>query len=201
MFWSLLSEKKFLNYSANGTLHAAKYYPSLDNLIVLSLIPIICIFGAITNGLNILVFLNPKMKDPSFKFMLAISIANFLYNSLLSYGFIIYCDECKLNKNFGTQVFKILINNYTASCLTVFVTLVEIYLSIQRYFILINKRYLQNLTIQSVMLTILAISLVYNVPVLFCYDILSLKTFDSNLVLVSSLFSTKLSKFGKSVLG
>ena len=200
MFWNLLNENKYSNFSFTPSNENSREI-SIYNLIPLSLIPIICLFGVVTNGLNIAVFLNSKMKDPSFKYMLAISIGNFFYNGLLSYGFIIFCEECALNKSYGTQVFKILINNYVASCLAVFVSLVEIYLSIQRYFILINKRYLYNLSCRAVMFMIVSISLLYNIPVLFCYDIMSRKTFDQENIIRSDLYSTKLSEFGKSSIG
>lgn len=39
-------------------------------------LPLVCLIGVITNALNIVVFLNPKMKDISFKYMLAISVAD-----------------------------------------------------------------------------------------------------------------------------
>ena len=42
------------------------------------LLPAICIFGFLNNLINIIVFLNSKMKDISFKYLLAISISDLL---------------------------------------------------------------------------------------------------------------------------
>jgi hypothetical protein len=67
-------------------------------------IPSICVFGLVTNLINIAVFLNPQMKDFSFKYMLASSLSDFLYLGLGSYSFMDLCDECPLHNNFLTQV-------------------------------------------------------------------------------------------------
>lgn len=171
-----------------------------QSVLPLVAIPIICVFGVIANILNIAVFLNPKMKDPTFKYMLAISISNFFYAALLCYGFIIYCDECELNKSYGTQVFKIIANNYVSSSLAIFSNLVEIYLSMQRYFILTNKNSLQNISYKLVLLIIFLISSLYYINVLFCYDIIKYEFVYQDRVLVTS-YSTALSDYSRSDFG
>ncbi len=217
MFWTLIHEKVNLNYTANKNNETAilnnyfeniYFFPNDESIYSLVLIPTICLFGAFTNTLNIIIFLNKKMKDNSFKFMLAISIGNLLYTGMSSYAFFIYCDDCLWNKSYATQVFKILINNYVSSVLAVFVNISEIYLSISRYFVLTNKRYFQNISVYKVLILLTTFALVYNIPVLFCYDIKS-KEYNSinknedfqDLITKHTTYSTKLSKFGKSTIG
>ncbi len=104
MFWTLKIQKTYLNETIESFLEDGDL--TVLDTIPLSIIPIVCVIGIITNLLNIIVFCNPKMKDPSFKFMLTISIANFFINSFSIYGFIIYCDKCTLNRSYITMVIK-----------------------------------------------------------------------------------------------
>ena len=197
IFWNVINEQTFLNAT-----QVASKTRSSQNCSILILIPIVCTFGIITNGLNISVFLHSKMKDISFKYMLAISASNVLYNFLLLYGYIIYCEDCDLNKSFGTQVFKIIVNNHLASCLAIFSNLIEIYLSLQRYFILKNKKTLQAISFKQVLLLLSLISLVYYIPALFCYDIVKKEIYSFNQTLANStIYATELNVFSRSLFG
>lgn len=196
MFWNDLTERIQLN-SSNLSFLEPKAAQSILPVIT---IPIVCLFGVITNGLNIAVFMNAKMKDPTFKYMLAISISNFLYTGLLSYGYIVYCEDCSLNRSYGTQVFKIIINNYLSSSLAIFSNLVEIYLSIQRYFILTNKNNLQSISYNLVIIIIFIVSSLYYINVLFCYDIIAYEYVYDNKILLKS-YSTALSDYSRSYSG
>lgn len=157
---SLMSPK-----SANGT-NSSNTLFSID---ILFLLPIgfICILGVAFNSLNITVFLNPKMKDPTFKYMLAMSISNLFYNGFLSYAIALYCSECSISKTYGTQVFVIFIDHYLTSCLAIFSNLVEIILSLQRYFILTNNIYSKNISYRWAISIIAFISFVFYLPSLF----------------------------------
>lgn len=197
-FWNDLTERVKLN-SSNLTSNPL-FNGSSEGLLPLFTIPIVCLFGVVTNGLNIAVFLNSRMKDPTFKYMLAISISNFLYTGLLSYGYVVYCDECTLNKSYGTQVFKIIVNNYISSSLAVFSNLVEIYLSMQRYFILTNKNNLQTISYKLVLFILFIVAALYYVNVLFCYDIIKYEYVYEDQVLFTH-HSTALSNYSRSDFG
>lgn len=196
--WNDLTARIQLNTS--NISHLSSNHKSSQNLLPVIIIPCVCLFGLIANGLNIAVFLNPKMKDPTFKYMLAISISNFFYTGFLSYGFFIYCDTCSLNKSYGTQVFKILINNYLSSSLAIFSNLNEIYLSIQRFFILTNKTLLQSISYKLVLLIIFIIASLYYINVLFCYDIVAYEFIYDNTIVFTS-YSTALSDYSRSDFG
>lgn len=200
IFWNVITERSILNNSLSDTNNSNS---SRSPNFLLYLIPVVCLFGIITNGLNISVFLNSKMKDISFTYMLAISASNLLYNVVLVYAFYIYCEDCDLYRSYGTQVFKIIVNNYLASCLAIFSNLVEIYLSLQRNFILKNKKFQQLISPKLVLIVISIISYVFYIPALFCYDIVAneeIYTTNHTLIKETS-YVTKLNDFSKSKFG
>jgi len=161
----------------------------------LILIPVISLFGVITNGLNICVFLNPKMKDPTFKYMLAISVSNLFYTGLLSYGYLSYCDECNLSHAYSTQLFKILVDYFICSALALFNIFIEILISFHRYFMLKNNENVMEITKYKLMMpALLLISIIIYVPVLFTYEIV-LVSIDSNMNATSPPFLNKYTKY------
>ena len=136
------------------------------------ILPQINAFGVITNVLNVIVFLNPKLEDPTFKYMLATSLNDILYLVLTSWNIFKYCSECPLYSSFITQVYLIYLNDYFTSSLALFNILVDIVISFQRYMILINKSYCLNLSYKWILFILMAISLTYYFPLLFFKDIL-----------------------------
>lgn len=180
--------------SANGT-NSSNTLFSID---IFFLLPIgfICILGVTFNSLNITVFLNPKMKDPTFKYMLAMSISNLFYNGFLSYGIALYCSECSISKTYGTQVFVIFIDHYLTSCLAIFSNLVEIILSLQRYFILTNNIYSKNISYRWAISIIAFISFVFYLPSLFSDKIAETVYFNNNNTTI--YYTVVPSEFGKS---
>ena len=109
------------------------------------LLPAICIFGFITNLINIIIFLNSKMKDISFKYLLAISFSDLLYLFSLSYLFISQCVDCPLHNTYFTHLYDFIFFHYFAPCLAIFCIFTEIILSLILYSVLKNKTYLQSL--------------------------------------------------------
>ena len=134
-------------------------------------IPAICVFGFLTNLTNIAVLLNPKMKDISFKYILATCLSDLLYLTLEGYSFIELCSECPLYNSYFTQVYIIFIDNYFTSCLAIFNIFTDITLSLICYSVLKNKTYLQSLNYYLVIGCLFLLSLVYYSPVLFFFKI------------------------------
>lgn len=160
----------------------------------LIIIPLVSIFSMSTNLLNIIVFLHPKMKDTSFKYMLAISCSNFLYVSLGLYGYALYCEQCPINKAYVTQLFKIIIEYFIASCFGLFSILIEIIISVHRYCVLENKNNLINkqLAFKYVVPILFSITIVIYVPVLFTYEIVSIN---------NDNYSKQKTEFGQTLVG
>lgn len=121
--------------------------------------PSICIFGLITNSLNIIVFLNKKMKDPSFKYMLCISISDFIYLGLLIFMPFIHNIKSK-----EADLYKTYIQDYFTSCLSMIGLFSEITLSIQRYLILTNTIYSVNAKL--LIFFLILVSFLYYSPIL-----------------------------------
>jgi len=138
------------------------------------LLPAICIFGFITNLINIIIFLNSKMKDISFKYLLAISISDLLYLFSLSYLFISQCVDCPLHNTYFTHLYDFIFFHYFAPCLAIFCIFTEIILSLILYSVLKNKTYLQSLNFYLVIGFTLFVSFIYYLPLLFFKNISSI---------------------------
>ena len=57
-------------------------------------------FGVVTNSINTAVFLHPKMKDPSFKYLLASSISDLAYLGLQLAAFNYICKNCLIRRSY-----------------------------------------------------------------------------------------------------
>jgi hypothetical protein len=132
------------------------------------ILPIICLFGFFTNLINIIVFLNPKMKDISFKYLLSTSVSDLFYLFLLSYSFIVQCSDCPLHNTYFTQFYDFVIFHYINASLAIFCIFTDIVLSLLRYSILKNKFFfLQSLKYYKVIGFLFLLSFIYYSPLLF----------------------------------
>ena len=165
------------------------------------ILPSICVFGFITNLTNIAVFLNPKMKDVSFKYLLAISISDFLYVCLLSYSYIEICTECPFYNLYSTQFYLFYIKQYLTSCLAIFCILTDITLSLLRYLVLKNKTYLKSVNYFKIIGFIILISLIYYTPLLFFKNIISINQSMNSTTEVIDAYILKRNSLGLSLYG
>lgn len=200
MFWELINEKET---SINETISVDNdlFEPDLISKIYvpISLIPIVCSFSVITNLLNIAVFLHPKMKDATFKYMLMISVSNCLYAGLLSYGYVIYCNDCSLNSTYGTLLFKILVEYFFTSCLAMFSILVEIVISIHRYCILKNNGMFHSQTsLRWIAICLFVFSILFYLPVVFTYEVKSIEIVRNSSLITYTKVKTE---FGRTSIG
>ena len=100
-----------------------------------------CIFGVLTNILNILVFLHPKLKDSTYKFMLADSVVDMAFLLISGISIALGCGNACL-PNYNTyigQIFSVWFVNYFSRALAVLGILIEIFVSFQRL-MLIKKQ-------------------------------------------------------------
>lgn len=155
--------------------------------------PLLCLFGVLTNALNILVFVNHQMKDVSFKYMMAISISDLFYLAILSISFISYCDDCSINRKYSLQMYVFYLDQYLTRCMAIFNILAEISLSIQRYMVLINKPFIKKRTHKWLLLILFLFSLVYYFPMLFFKHIVY-NEYQNNMT--KSGYSLKYNKLG-----
>lgn len=136
---------------------ALKYLPGL----------IICIMGVVTNFISIIVCLNPRLKYPVFKFMLLTSINDCLYCFILAFESISFCNSCYAHVNFYTNVYTVYVAGYISSSLAILNILIELFISLERYLIILNSPYLKQISYIHVTILLMILSFVYYVPVLF----------------------------------
>lgn len=102
--------------------------------------PLLCFIGMILNLLNIVVFLDKRLKyRKQFTYMLAISITDFFYLGLLTFSFMDHCGTCYVSNTYGMQLYMLIVVDYLSLSLAFFCILIDVYLSLERIFILQSK--------------------------------------------------------------
>ena len=137
--------------------------------------PAIAAFGVVTNSINTAVFLHPKMKDPTFKYLLASSISDLIYLGISLGGFDFLCDLCLIRRSYFELLYFYIVIEFIIRVLAIFSILIEIFLSIQRYMILKNKPYLKEKTHKWLLLGLLMASFIYYTPLLVFKQIVPFK--------------------------
>ena len=172
------------------------------SLILISLTPLFCSFGVLTNGLNVLVLKRTNTKDTLFKYMLASSIIDLVYLLLGTYDFIEFCSDiqCLFKTCYWSQIYIIYIADYLTSCLALFRIFLEIFISIERYLIVLNKKYLANLPYYLVILFLFIVSLLFYLPLLFFKEITT-KSNDNITMNYSMQFEIVTNDLGLSLFG
>ena len=138
--------------------------PSIELLIFIVHQPIL-LFGAFANLVNILVFLNLSLKETVFKFLIVISINDFLYCFTESLRDVIYLT--KLFNVYTLQFYEIIVIYYFLGCLAILNILCELFISLQRYFLVVNSECLHNVSFVNSILFMGSISFAYYIPRLF----------------------------------
>lgn len=164
-------------------------------------LPAICLFGCFTNLINIAVLLNSKMKDITFKYILATSLSDLVYLFLCSYSFIEICSDCPLHNSYFTQIYIIFIDSYFTSCLAIFVIFIDIAISLIRYSVLKNKTYLQSLNYYLVILFLFLLALIYYLPVLFFYEIMPTQHLNQTSIDTTNQYPVMYTSLGSSLYG
>ena len=162
------------------------------------LLPAICLFGFLTNLINIIILLNPKMKDISFKYILTTCISDLFYLTLNSYTFIRLCSDCPLHTSYFTQIYTVSIHYYLSSCLAIFCVFIDIILSLIRYSILKNKTFIQSFRYYLVISFLFLFALIFYVPQLFLYKIISVNQTNNNnnTILLNNEYSVNKNSLG-----
>ncbi len=177
------------------------YPASQATLIPLALV---CLFGVITNLINVMVFVNPRITDKCFKYMLASSISDFIYLSLFLIDYFIlhlFCvSRCftvsHSSHSYTVQLIFFLVNDYFSSSLAFFNILTDILLSLKRLMIVTNKYYVTWISYK------VAIPFCYFVALLVYSPVLILKEVkECNSTPNSTLYTTVPTKFSQSNIG
>jgi hypothetical protein len=164
-------------------------------------------FGAVTSLLNVIVFMNRTILNSSetFYYLFAMSVADFFYMSLLLLADLMnkICSTSSSQCGHFAQYFAfflfISVNNCASSSLALFNIIMENFLTIQRLYLLQNKRFPDFLTVPRVVSVVLVFSLLFYLPTAFTPEIVirTIQLRDSNWT-EYNLVNTE---FGNSVTG
>ena len=127
----------------------------------LQIASIICIIGVFTNLINISVFVNPRLNDRSFKYMLVNSIIKIVFLSFFIIDYYIlkeFCSDCEVTFTYGAQMFFFLVDDYFSSVCAIFCILIDIVMSLERLFVVLNKKYLSKMSYKVIMIVCLVAS-------------------------------------------
>jgi hypothetical protein len=158
---------------ANATLKAlsngTNFVLSLGGMPLLTVLRYIAVSFSL---LNMLVLRNKKLKDPLYTFLLVMATVDSLYGIIITSLRWADCikenqNECSPYLNLANMILYISMSEYLTSCMALFNILLEIFLTLQRIFLISNMQIGRNASVKKVCLTLAFISLVFYSPVLF----------------------------------
>jgi hypothetical protein len=140
---------------------------NVDRIVFLYFYSILWI-GILSHIINIVVLISPVLKDINYKFMLANSVNNTFYLLLCGiYDFFLCPKGCeRTEKPIHVLIYRMVIRDYILSCMAIFNLLIQIFLSLQRIFLVLNKNLLQNISVIKSILILASISLIFYSPIL-----------------------------------
>lgn len=120
-------------------------------------------FGVVTNSINIWVFMGSGLKEASYRFMLAKSVANLLYLAIaLVNEMLINCVNCLFIMNYGIALYTIVISSFLLNSLSFFRTMIDLLIVIHVFCILANKDWTTKLAYRWIILIMIAVTSAYN---------------------------------------
>jgi hypothetical protein len=148
---------------------------------------VISLVGIFTNMINIIVLNSHGLKQKTFKYLLFVSICDLSYLIIFEVYFIFNITYITNTTYFG-QWFKTNINDYLTSCLAMLVIFIDLLNSFDRYFILLNKNYLKNISYRKILFILSLISLALYFP----------EVCSNKVIMLNSSYTTIKNKFGRS---
>ena len=137
------------------------------------ILPLICMYSIITSLINLLVFASLKSKNIIYKIMLYNSISDIGYLVSVMFVFVIRCGQfCdNLKDSYMAKLYHHYIFMFVANSLALFGILIEILISMQRIFFLMNRTFINRSKINLTLIGFLLFSFVFCVPQLFSFEI------------------------------
>jgi hypothetical protein len=156
------------------------------------------LFGVLTNFANILVFLNPKLKDTSYTYMLVISITNLSYQGFLFVSTLFNsCVTCATYRSYFSALYNIAITSYFTSSLAIYRIAIECTLSFHTYCVLTRKNWTSRVSSKLILASLFVASLVIYAQLPFTSSIVSFSTNHNG---TTTRFFSQSTDFGRSVL-
>lgn len=129
--------------------------------------------AALTNLINISVFSRMKLKNDVLKYSLVISIADLLYSSIIIEISLVQFFGQALNHQAINLINGKLLDEYFTSCIAIFILLIDVYISLQRYFLVTNKYtwHMKSVPFEASLMMILMLSLIFYLPSLALFRV------------------------------
>lgn len=159
---------------------------------------ILSFFGTCTNTINIFVFLNKKLKDPSYKYTLSLAVINYLHLWSGVFRMFIGCGPLCANYRatiYG-QIYLLAIDEYFTNALSFYAALTEIFLTLQTLLLIMNKPVLHAIPAKYVVGAFGIISAVIYIPILLIKSINKITALDG-----TDTYSLVVNEFGKTPFG
>jgi hypothetical protein len=135
----------------------------------------ICVFGSLPVIINVSIFLSPTLKDHIYKFLLFEAIVDLLYLICIGLSIVFSCGSpcAYVESKLIAKIYSLVIYDYATSCMAITNIFIELFLAIQRLFVIMNKPFLieNNLFICG---TLTLLSMAYYLPVFFLKSIVKL---------------------------
>ena len=119
-------------------------------------------FACITNMFSIIIIISIKYKTQLFKYILVISLTSFAYSILWTITDLL---ELFLPDCYTKFVILIIMNEYFITCLAMMIVFIDVYISLQRLLILMNKTWLDKVSFTKSIIFFLALMLLYYLPI------------------------------------
>lgn len=141
------------------------------------ILPLICLFGLITNLLNMIVFVSiSKLKETLYKYMLINSIVDFFYLIILSFISLSKCGSLcgMIGNSYLAKFYELYLFFYLSNVLCVFNSLIEICFTLNRYLAISDLKHkckFEKLSFGVIVFMLFVVSSVWYLPILFTKNI------------------------------
>ena len=140
----------------------------------------ICFVSLLTNLVNVYVFTKMRHFNVIYKFLLCKSVSNTLYLCICMFIFVAKCGHfCSMDTSYLAKAYEVYLLYYGSSVLGLSDLLIEIVILLQRFFLLLNKRFFENKSVFVVIVPLFTFAAIYYVPFLFIVTIEKLPSSES----------------------
>ena len=183
--------------------------PLLSDFSNIFILPLIAFYSCINNIICIITFANRRLiKNPTYKYMLYISISDFIYSLINMFIFTIRCGVyCSFGYSYGSKLFETYVYQFLAKVFECSTILADIKLSFIRLdsFKKINIIKKKFVTLHFFIFFLVAIiliapsSIIFKEVKLFGYLIVEIDNISSNLTMYQSLYSSQSTQIGTNI--
>ena len=136
------------------------------------IVPPICFVSLLTNLVNVYVFIKMRHLNIIYKFLLCKSASNTIYLCICMFIFVAKCGRfCSFDNSYMAKAYELYLFTYVASVLGFVDLLIEIFILLQRFFLLKNKPFLEKKNVFIVIVPLLMFATILYLPTIFLLKI------------------------------